>query len=107
MAQDHKGSIRTAKGIVRDIGKESAAKSPGLNELARNSEKNSERDLQNVTSKKNAVTANCFVNHSETSWNAIRWRLPCNQSQELVQVSCDILLLACLVWPGPAQEFKP
>ena len=47
-----RAAIRTAKGVVSDIGSGAAAKSRGLNELASSHEKNSERDVLNISMKK-------------------------------------------------------
>ncbi|CAK9057287.1 Uncharacterized protein SCF082_LOCUS30771, partial [Durusdinium trenchii] len=47
-----RAAIRTARAVVQDLGASSASKSPGLNELAKISEQNSERDVHTLTSKK-------------------------------------------------------
>ena len=47
-ATSWRAAIRTAEGVVRDVGPEAAAKSGGLSELSRCSLSNSERDCQSV-----------------------------------------------------------
>ncbi|CAK9003810.1 Uncharacterized protein SCF082_LOCUS7912 [Durusdinium trenchii] len=47
-ASSCRAAIRGARGVVRDIGAKAAAKSKGLNELARCTPEHSERDFQNV-----------------------------------------------------------
>ena len=47
-ATSWRAAIRTAEGVVRDVGPEAAAKSGGLTELSRCALSNSERDCQNV-----------------------------------------------------------
>eukprot|EP00435_Cladocopium_sp_Y103_P050043 s217_g15.t1 len=50
-ASSCRAAIRGARGVVRDIGVKAAAKSKGLNELARCTPSHSERDFQTLTSK--------------------------------------------------------
>ena len=51
-----RAAIRTAKGVVSDIGERVAKKSPGLPELAKCSETHSERDVHRVIAKKYKLT---------------------------------------------------
>ena len=103
-----RSAIRTAKGVVRDIGKESAAKSPGLNELARCSQKNSERDFQNVTSKKFLLSLPIDLSTIQKppgmrysgDFHAISLR---NWCQFLVTYSCWHIVCG-LVQPNPPRE---
>ncbi len=50
-ASSCRSAIRTAKGVVADIGAAAASKSAGLVELSRCNEHSSERDVQSVTTK--------------------------------------------------------
>ena len=47
-----RSAIRTARGVVADIGSEAAKRSGGLSEVAKINERTSERDLLNLTGKK-------------------------------------------------------
>ena len=55
-ASSCRSAIRTARGVISDIGSEAAKRSGGLSDVARINEHNSERDLQSLTSKKYLLT---------------------------------------------------
>ena len=102
-ACSYRSAIRTARGVVQDLGEQVAKTSGGLTELARCSEAHSERDGRTVIAKKFGLALPIeFSNLPKSTWCFVCWGAGHAEAEILVEFHSFTERYTPTVWFTPS-----